>query len=165
MYGLVALFCWSRASLLSILSQPYRPGSTNLSIWCVGLLVHSPFLLSHCFCKLLCITRNELVISVFSSLQMDSSVPQFSSVQSSVVSDSLRPHESQHASTYSAKDWCEELTHWKRPWCWERLKAGGEGDDRGWDGWMASPTRWTWVWASSGSWWWTGKPGVLQFKQ
>ena len=58
--------------------------------------------------------------------------------------------------------WWEELTHWKRPWCWERLKAGGEGDDRGWDGWMASPTQWTWVWASSGSWWWTGKPGVLQ---
>ena len=57
--------------------------------------------------------------------------------------------------------WCEELTHWKRPWCWERLKAGGEGDDR-WDGWMASPTRWTWVWASSGSWWWTGKPDMLQ---
>ena len=44
----------------------------------------------------------------------------------------------------------------------ERLRAGGEGDDRGWDGWMASPTQWTWVWASSGSWWWTGKPGVLQ---
>ena len=42
------------------------------------------------------------------------------------------------------------------------LKAGGEGEDRGWDGWMASPTRWTWVWVSSGSWWWTGKPGVLQ---
>ena len=58
--------------------------------------------------------------------------------------------------------WCEELIHWKRPWCWERLKAGGEGDDRGWDGWMASPTWWTWVWVSSGSWWWTGKPGMLQ---
>ena len=57
--------------------------------------------------------------------------------------------------------WCEELIHWKRPGCWERLKAGGEGD-RGWDGWMASPTRWTWVWVSSGSWWWTRKPGVLQ---
>ena len=56
----------------------------------------------------------------------------------------------------------EELTHWKRPWCWERLKAGGEGDDRGWDGWMASPIRQTWVWASSRSWWWTGRPGVLQ---
>ena len=48
------------------------------------------------------------------------------------------------------------------PWCWERLKAGGEGDDRGWDGWMASPTQWTWVWVSSGSWWWTGRPGGLQ---
>ena len=58
--------------------------------------------------------------------------------------------------------WCEELTHFKRPWCWERLKAGGEGDDRGWDGWMASPTQWTWVWVDSGSWWWTGKPGMLQ---
>ena len=55
---------------------------------------------------------------------------------------------------------CEELTHWKRPWCWERLKAGGEGDDRGWDGWVASLTRWTWVWVGSGSWWWTGKPGL-----
>ena len=58
--------------------------------------------------------------------------------------------------------WCEELTHLKRPWCWERLKAGREGDDRGWDGWMASVTQWTWVWVSSGSWWWTGRPGVLQ---
>ena len=58
--------------------------------------------------------------------------------------------------------WCEELTHFKRPWCWERLKAGGEGDDRGWDSWMASLTQWTWVWVNSGSWWWTGRPGVLQ---
>ena len=70
------------------------------------------------------------------------------------------------------KDWCwssntlatwfEELTHWKRPWCWERLKAGREGDDRGWDGWMASPTQWIGVWANSGIWWRTGKYGVLQ---
>ena len=58
--------------------------------------------------------------------------------------------------------WCKELTHLKRPWCWERLKGGGEGDDRGWDGWMASPTRWTWVWVNSRSWWWTGRPGVVQ---
>ena len=58
--------------------------------------------------------------------------------------------------------WCKELTHWKRRWCWERLKEGGEGDDRGWDSWRVSPTWWTWIWASSGSWWWTGKPGVLQ---
>ena len=57
---------------------------------------------------------------------------------------------------------CEELTHLKRPWCWERLKVGGEGDDRGWDGWMASLTQRTWVWVNSGSRWWTGKPGVLQ---
>ena len=52
--------------------------------------------------------------------------------------------------------WCEELTYGKRPWCWERLKAGGEGADSEWDGWMASPTRWTWFLASSGNWWWTG---------
>ena len=54
--------------------------------------------------------------------------------------------------------WCEVLTHLKRPWCWERLKAGGEGDDRGWDGWMASLTQWV----NSGIWWWTGKPSMLQ---
>ena len=60
-----------------------------------------------------------------------------------------------------AETWCEEPTHWKRPWSWERLKAGGEGDNRGWDGWMASLTRWTWVWASSGSWWWTERPSML----
>ena len=46
-----------------------------------------------------------------------------------------------------------ELTHWKRLWCWEGLEAGGKGDDRGWNGWMASPTWWTWVWVNSGSWW------------
>ena len=58
---------------------------------------------------------------------------------------------------------CEEFTHWKRPWCWEELGARGEGDDGGWDGWMASLTRWTWVSVDSGSWWWTGRPGVLRF--
>ena len=55
-----------------------------------------------------------------------------------------------------AKNW-----HLKRPWCWERLKAG-EGDNKGWDGWVSSPTQWTWVWVNSGSWWWTGRPDVLQ---
>ena len=58
--------------------------------------------------------------------------------------------------------WCKELTYWKRPWCWERLKAGGEGDDRGWHGWMASLTPWTWIWVTSRSWCWTGRPGELQ---
>ena len=70
------------------------------------------------------------------------------------------------------KDWCwswssntlvtssKELTHLKRPWCWQRLKAR-EVNDRGWDGWMASLIQWTWVWANSGSWWWTGKLGTL----
>ena len=64
----------------------------------------------------------------------------------------------QHVAT-----WCEELTRLKRPWCWERLRAGGEWDDRGWDGWIASPTQWTWVWVNSRSWWWTGRSGVLWF--
>ena len=75
----------------------------------------------------------------------------------------------------SLKDWCwswnsntlanswEELTHWKRPWCWEGLGAGGEGDNRGWDGWVASLTGWAWVWVNSRSLWWTGRPGRLQF--
>ena len=58
--------------------------------------------------------------------------------------------------------WCNELTHWERPWCWERLKAGREGDVRGWDSWMASLHWRTWVWASSRGWRWTGEPGVLQ---
>ena len=64
--------------------------------------------------------------------------------------------------SHTLATWCKELTHWKRPWCWGRLKAGGEGEDRGWDGWMASPTQWIWISVSSGSWWWTGKPGMLQ---
>ena len=58
--------------------------------------------------------------------------------------------------------YCKELTHLKWPWCWERLKAVGEGDVRGWDGWMESPTQWTGVWVNSGSWWWIQRPGILQ---
>ena len=59
--------------------------------------------------------------------------------------------------------WYKELTHLKRPWCWKRLRAGGERDNRGWDGWMASLTQCTWVWVDSGSWWCTGRHGVLWF--
>ena len=59
--------------------------------------------------------------------------------------------------------WYEELTHLKRHWCWERLRAGGEGVNKGWDNWMASLTQWTWVWVDSRSWWWTGRPGMLWF--
>ena len=58
--------------------------------------------------------------------------------------------------------WCKELTHLRRPWWWERLKVRGEEDDRGWDGWMAPLTQWTWVWVNSGSWWWTERSGMLQ---
>ena len=57
--------------------------------------------------------------------------------------------------------WYEQLTHLKRPWCQERLKAGGKGDDRGSDCWMASPTQWSCVWINSGGRWWTGRPGML----
>ena len=72
------------------------------------------------------------------------------------------------------KDWCwswssntlatwgEELTHWRRPWCWERLKAKGEWSGRRWDGYIAPSTPWTWIWTNFGRWWRTGKPGVLQ---
>ena len=58
--------------------------------------------------------------------------------------------------------WCEELTHWKRPWCWERLRAEGEDGIRGWDGWMLSLIQWTWTWANARRWWGTGRPGMLQ---
>ena len=61
--------------------------------------------------------------------------------------------------------WPPDVKNWlnlKRPWCWEKLRAGEVGENRGWDGWMASPTQWTWIWVCSRSWWWTGKPGVLQ---
>ena len=89
--------------------------------------------------------------------------------------DSTSPFWRRSALGFLWKEWCwswnsstlatsrEELTHWKRLWCWEGLGAGGEGDDRGWDGWMATLTRWTWVCVKSGSWWWTGRPGVLRF--
>ena len=69
--------------------------------------------------------------------------------------------ESWNSSTLATS--CEVLTHWKRLWCWEGLGAGGEGDDRGWDGWMASRTHWTLVLVNSGRWWRTGRPGVLWF--
>ena len=61
--------------------------------------------------------------------------------------------------------WCKELTHWKRPWYWERLKVGGEGDGRGWGGWTASLTRWTWIWVGSGNWWWRGKPACSPWRR
>ena len=65
--------------------------------------------------------------------------------------------------TNTLATWCEEMTHLKKPQCWEGLRAGGEGDDRRWDGWMSSPNRWIWVWVNSGGWWWTRRPGMLRF--
>ena len=71
-------------------------------------------------------------------------------------------HQSFQWNSNTLSTWCKELTRWKRPLWWGRLKAGREGDDRGWDGWIVSPTWWKWVWASSKSWWSTGKPGMMQ---
>ena len=71
-----------------------------------------------------------------------------------------------HAESWSCNTsatWCEGLTHWKRPWCWEGLGAGGEEDDKGLDAWMTSLTRSTCVWVNSGSWWWTGRSGMQRF--
>ena len=88
--------------------------------------------------------------------------------------DPIRPFERRSVLGIHWKDWCwswnsntlatscEELTHLKRPWYWERLRAGWEEDDREWDDWMTTPTQWTWVWVASNSWWWTGRPGMLQ---
>ena len=87
--------------------------------------------------------------------------------------DLTSPSQGKSVLTIHWKDFCwswnsntlatlwEKMTHLKRPWFWERLNGVGEGDNRGWDGWMASPTQWTWVWVNSGSWWWTSRPGVL----
>ena len=96
-------------------------------------------------------------------------------VESPLDSKEFQPvHPKGNQSEYSLEGWCwswnsntlatwwKELNHLKRPWCWERLKAGGEGDNRGWDGWTASSTQWTWVCISSRSWQWTVRPGILQ---
>ena len=85
----------------------------------------------------------------------------FSSQQLYEVDFIISPILSWNSSTLANS--CKELTHWEKLWCWEGLGAGGEWDNRGWDGWMASLTRWTWVWVNSGCWWWTGRPGVLRF--
>ena len=110
--------------------------------------------------------QSEWVICTHISLPSWASFPPPTPSHPSRLSQStgLPPCVIHHISTgYTLATSCEELTHWKRLWCWEGLGARGEGDDRGWDGWMASPTRWTWVWVNSGSWWWTGRPGVLRF--
>ena len=86
----------------------------------------------------------------------------------SVMSNSWQPHGLQPTRLLCPWDFpgksigvgCHSLTHWKRLWCWKGLGARGEGDDRGWDGWIASLTRWTWVSVNSRSWWWTERPGV-----
>ena len=113
------------------------------------------------------------VVMVSGGLRRESAIP-YTSIHSSLVLQGDQTSQSWWKSVLNIhwKDWCwssntlatwcKELTPWKRPWCWERLKAGGEGDDRGWDGWMGTLNGWTWVWVSSGSWLWTGRPSVLQ---
>ena len=107
------------------------------------------------------ISNNTLYSPMFSSLTEE--------MKKSFIFGAVSPTSLTFLFHFHWKDWCwswnsntlaaccKELTHWKRPWRWERLKAGGEGDNRAWDGWMASLTQWTWVWASSRSWWWTGR--------
>ena len=102
-----------------------------------------------------------------------SSLDKFKKIE--IISSIFSDHNAIRLAVHYRKDWswswnsktlatsCKELTHWKRLWCWEGLGAVGERDFRGWDGWMASRTRWTRVWVNSGSWWWTGRPGVLRF--
>ena len=91
-------------------------------------------------------------------LQVDPACPSWRSVLGVHWKDSCWSWNSNTLAT-----WCEELTHLKRLWCWERLRAGGEGDNRRWDGWRASSTKWTWVWVNYRSWWWRGRPGMLLF--
>ena len=79
----------------------------------------------------------------------------------SILKESVLNTHWKDSNSNTLSTWCEELTHLKRPWCWERWKVG-EGDNTGWDDWMTSPTQWTWVWLSSGSWLWTGRSGLLQ---
>ena len=102
-------------------------------------------------------------IDAFKFLCLENSIPWTARRSNQLIIKEISPEYSFIGRT-DAEDlatWCKESTRWNRPQCWERLKAGGEGDDRGWDNWMASLTRWTWIWASSGRWWRTGKPGVL----
>ena len=135
---------WSiKRMSLSMQGQGIRPGSKYVSNFLCGLRPVSSYLLR---VPRTARRSNQSILKEIS--------PEYS------LEELMLKLKLQNSNTLAT--WCKELTHWKRPWCWKRLKAGGEGHDRGWDGWMASLIRWTWVWASSGSWWWTGKPGVLQ---
>ena len=100
--------------------------------------------------------------SLVAQLVKNTSAMEEAQVWSLCQEDPLEKGIATHSSTLATSR--EELTYWKRLWCWEGLGARGEGDDKGWDGWMASLTQWMWASVNSRSWWWTGRPGVLRFK-
>ena len=144
--------------------------SFPLCIYTISLSVHSlmdtklfPYL---GYSKYWCNEQEDAWILFFlrkkiDTIQMDEEIqPVYPKENKSWIFTGRTDAEAENSNTLAT--WCEELTHLKRPWCWERLKTGGEGVDRGWDFWKASMTQWTWIWGSSGSWWWTGNPGVLQ---
>ena len=144
--------------------------SFPLCIYTISLSVHSlmdtklfPYLGYSKYC---CNEQEDAWILFFlrkkiDTIQMDEEIqPVYPKENKSWIFTGRTDAEAENSNTLAT--WCEELTHLKRPWCWERLKTGGEGVDRGWDFWKASMTQWTWIWGSSGSWWWTGNPGVLQ---
>ena len=119
-----------------------------------SILNHNSYWVSLIFFCIMCLTFFNIVCLAF----IPEGTPRFSFIHLLL---SIAGGWSWNSNTLAT--WCEELTHLKRPWCWERLRVGGEGDNRGWDGWMTSLTQWTWVQVDSRSWWWTGRPGVLWF--
>ena len=133
------------------------------SEWVTLLLMSKSEVLSVPFLKLikLCYTKTLEWSSLVLDPKAKSSSSEITNPTSFIVSYQKGWCWSWNSSSLTT--WCEELTPWKRLWSWERLKAGREGDTWGYHGWMASLTRWTWVWTSFGSWWFTRKPGMLQF--
>ena len=123
------------------LKEPFHRGSAKWNVFCLSC--HKAFLWG----------SSAIVVSLWvSSAPCLRRIPKTLGPWSSVY-----VYEKLHNTLVT---WCQELTRWKRPWCWERLRAGGEGGDR--DGWMASPTQWTRIWANFRRWWRTGRSGVLQ---
>ena len=133
--------------------------STSTSIYHISIYyLFVSLCLSICLCQLrICCLVTQSCLTLCNP--MDCSMPGLPLL---TISWSLPKDWCWNWNSSTLDTWCKELTHSKRPWCRERLKAGGKGDNKGWDGWMASPTQWTWVWTSSGRWWRTGKPGTLQ---
>ena len=146
-------FCWLYRASPSLAAKNKINLITMLTIWWCPCVESSLVLLEESVCYDWCWSWNSKTLE-FRFL---------SDTKCNVIMCTVKLFMLIERSYQSIRKQCKELTHWKRPWCWERLGAGEEGDDRGWDGWMAWPAWWTWVWVNSGSWWWTGRPGVLRF--